>query len=85
MPTPSRLRFSRTAEVVPLSLPGMTALLFRSTVRAGLGLLALACLAGCAGAPRWGSWSKHPSPEQLAAAGHQPAARVQYVDGAEPR
>ena len=39
-------------------------------------------LAGCAGAPRWGSWSKAPSPEHLAAAANRPAAPVLYVAGA---
>lgn len=71
----------RTAGVVPVSLPGMTPLHFRSTVRAGLGFLAVAFLAGCTGAPRWGNWSRHPSAEQLATPPNRPAPRVQYADG----
>lgn len=59
----------------------MTSHFSPSTARAGLGFLALTLLAGCAGAPRWGSWSKHPAPEQLATASNPPAAKVQYKDG----
>jgi len=33
----------------------MTSPLLQSTVRTGLGLLAVVFLAGCAGAPRWGA------------------------------
>ncbi len=37
-------------------------------LRALLGLLLLGLLAGCADSPRWGAWSRRPSPAQTQAA-----------------
>lgn len=56
-----------------------------------LGLFVLGLLAGCSGAPRWGAWSKRPSPAQIQAVlGRQesyvyiPAYEV-YYNGAAAR
>jgi hypothetical protein len=46
-------------------------------VRAGVGLAALTFLAGCAGGPAWGSFSKRPSTADMALA-------IQQNDPVEP-
>lgn len=42
-------------------------------------LVPLLLLTGCSGAPKWGGWSKQPSPEQLAAVmGPKPATFIYF-------